>query len=176
MWEPQCLTNLWASTACYRNSFCLTVHHCLWVCDVRPVIGLLPWSIVPIFLSYSHADCFLSSASTDFEQVIHVFLVNKHIYILRFCVVCWMRDFTCTGVSALPVEAVALFHCSLEMLSSQWRWCSSICWNIATASTYDMTKPWKLKLCLYMFCWYHLPCTSWYSTFLQPVPTLKCGL
>jgi hypothetical protein len=86
--------------------------------------------------------------------------VNKNNYVLRFCVVCWMHDFTFRGVSALPIEAAALFHCSLEMLFSLWRWCCSICWNIATASTYGMTKRWKLKLCLY-----HLLCTSWHNPF-----------
>jgi hypothetical protein len=66
MWEPRRLTNLWASTACYRDSFTFFLAH-----------------VTGYALNKQPSDIFLTSSSNFFAP--HICIVYTHLYAISYC-------------------------------------------------------------------------------------------
>jgi hypothetical protein len=86
MWEPRHLTTLWASTACYRDSFAfLSLPYEADISSVTNKLSVFEWTEFPLPCSWTHATGIYPEETESIPHLHHYFLGSILISCLCQC-------------------------------------------------------------------------------------------
>jgi hypothetical protein len=138
MWEPRCLTTLWDSTACYRDSFTFFLQ-LIWLMTILtiPVISLDQYKTIEILSICGTGHCFAATYINRFKS-----MTNRTVWISEYTR--QNRWHTCINVTISTLLKKIKLDNVDSMLSSNtdgvgnttsWMYCTRYVWWIFARSS-----------------------------------------